>query len=425
MKKAFKLLAICLLSLFNSCNSVEPPSGQTIDLKLEDVSCTEVWITLSSNLKLPAAIELKQNSQVIKTINLDKTDSLLYVDSLLPNSSYSFLATNSANRVTSNQLQVATLDTTSHNYSWQTYTFGGQVGSCNLNDVAIIDKNNIWVVGEIYLPDSLGQPVTYNAVYWDGSEWGLKRIKTNACGGVDYPPIKAIFTFSEDDILFAHIDGSITHYNGIEFTNDCSLITQLNGSANKIWGISKNDYYVVSGNGFIGHYNGQSWQRIQSGTSLNINDIWGSVDNQGNKYILCAAYDFGTGGEKKLLSINGFLVNEISWVDNRELYTVWFNTKNKIYAGGEGLFVNVGNGWELQDNLQNYFTFRIRGEGSNNVFGTGGFGFTVHYNGLDWKVMDEAGLSGGNYESLDVKGNTVALVGFEGNAAVVSIGTRQ
>ena len=25
-------------------------------------------------------------------------------------------------------------------------------------------------------------------------------------------------------------------FNGIDFTNDCSLITQLNGSANKIWG---------------------------------------------------------------------------------------------------------------------------------------------------------------------------------------------
>lgn len=149
-------------------------------------------------------------------------------------------------------------DTTSHNFSFQTWTFGEHSSSV-LYDVAIINENDIWAVGEIYMNDSLGQPdpISYNAAHWNGQGWELKMIKTNACGGVTYPPIKAIFAFSEDDILFAHIDGSITHFNGIEFTNDCSLITQLNGSANKIWGQSWEDYYVVSENGFLAHYQGE------------------------------------------------------------------------------------------------------------------------------------------------------------------------
>ena len=47
-----------------------------------------------------------------------------------------------------------------------------------LYDVAIIDENNIWAVGEIYLNDSLGQPdpTPYNAVHWDGISWNLKKI---------------------------------------------------------------------------------------------------------------------------------------------------------------------------------------------------------------------------------------------------------
>ncbi|MEO8232596.1 MAG: hypothetical protein ABI638_09950, partial [Ignavibacteriota bacterium] len=171
-------------------------------------------------------------------------------------------------------------DTSSHNFTWQNFAFGG-VATSSLFDVAIIDENNIWAVGEIYMNDSLGNPdpISYNAVHWDGQGWELKKIKTNACGGVDYPPIKVIFAFSLNDILFAHIDGSISYFNGVDFTNDCSLITQLSGSVNKIWGISKNDFYVVSDNGFIANYQSGSWTKIESGTTLNINDVWGNVEN--------------------------------------------------------------------------------------------------------------------------------------------------
>ncbi|NIR94991.1 MAG: hypothetical protein GWO08_15440, partial [Gammaproteobacteria bacterium] len=103
----------------------------------------------------------------------------------------------------------------------------------------------------------------------------------NACGGVVYPPIEAIFAFSANDVLFAHIDGSITHYDGNNFTNDCSLITQLNGSVNKIWGTASNDIYVVGPDGLIAHYNGQDWQRIESGTDVDLMDVWGSPDTGG------------------------------------------------------------------------------------------------------------------------------------------------
>jgi len=47
------------------------------------------------------------------------------------------------------------MDTTSHNFTWQTWTFG-EHSSSRLYDVAIINENNIWAVGEIYMKDSLG-----------------------------------------------------------------------------------------------------------------------------------------------------------------------------------------------------------------------------------------------------------------------------
>ena len=165
---SFLILSLLLL---NNCNSVEPPSGLEINLKLEDVSCTEAWITLSSNIKLPATIELKQNTQVIKTINLNSPDSLLYINSLQANTAYTFEASNSGNNVSSNNLQVTTIAATSHDFTFETFTFGGDAGSCALYDVAIINENNIIAVGEIYLLDSLGQPdpQAYGVAIWEAS----------------------------------------------------------------------------------------------------------------------------------------------------------------------------------------------------------------------------------------------------------------
>ena len=79
--------------------------------------------------------------------------------------------------IQSEAVTVTTMDTTSHNFTWQTFTFGGQGGSSTLFDVAIINENDIWAVGEMYVYDSTGAPVLYNAVHWDGSKWELKRIK--------------------------------------------------------------------------------------------------------------------------------------------------------------------------------------------------------------------------------------------------------
>jgi hypothetical protein len=219
------------------------------------------------------------------------------------------------------------IDTTSHNFTFQSWTFGKHSSSV-LNDVAIIDENNIWAVGEIYLNDSLGQPDphAYNAACWDGSKWELEKIKTNACGGVQYPPIKTIFAFTADDILFAHIDGSISHFDGMEFTNDCSLITQLNGSANKMWGVSNNNFYVVSTNGFIAHYQNGSWTNIESGTDLDVYYIWGDYNSTNGEYeIIAAAAKQFVSFDKKILKINGSTVQNIQ-TDSipYSIHSLWF-----------------------------------------------------------------------------------------------------
>ena len=179
MKKIMHIVLIIILFYgFYSCNTTEPPptGKSTAALTLEDVSCTEAWLSLTTtDLQLPTTIDLIQNENIRKTINLATADTILYIDSLLPNQTYKFKISD----IQSNEITATTLDTTSNNFTWQTWTFGGQAGSCALYDVAVVNDTCIYAVGEIYLLDSTGvpDPNAYNLAKWNGNEWELKIIQ--------------------------------------------------------------------------------------------------------------------------------------------------------------------------------------------------------------------------------------------------------
>jgi hypothetical protein len=258
----------------------------------------------------------------------------------------------------------------------------------------------------------------------------LKRIKTNACGGVVYPPIKAIFAFSADDVLFAHIDGSISHYNGTDFTNDCSLITQLNGSANKIWGVSRNDFYVVSGNGFIAHYQNGQWSRIESGTDLNIYDIFGAYNYETKEWeILAPASNILQSLDRELLSIKNNSVEHLNTAPiTGTLRTVWFIPDKTYLLGGGGIFRKVyltDSVWESKHiGITIYSTNKIRGNAINDIVLTGGSGEVLHYNGYSFKSYFNQTQVNGNYYSVDIKNDIIVTVGENNSTAVVAIGMR-
>ena len=289
MSKKLVVLLFIFIGLLHSCNTTEPPpppppdEKPTLMLTLEDASSIEAWIKLTTtNLQLPATVNLKQSASggatVTQDIVLSYADTVIYIDSLLPNTTYSFHAaiqpSNQA-EVKSNELNVTTMDTTSHNFTWQTWTFG-EHGSSVLYDVAIINTDNIWAVGEIYMNDSLGKPdpTFYNAAHWDGQKWELKRIFYK--GGIW--TIRTIFAFNENDIWFS----AFVRYDGENFIELPIPNILIGWSINKIWGTSSEDLYIVGNGGNIVHYSGPTggWQKIESGTELNINDIWGNYNER-------------------------------------------------------------------------------------------------------------------------------------------------
>ncbi len=431
LKHLYKIfLIITAVVLFNTCNTTEPPSDQTLTLKLEDVSCTEAWIQLTTtNLQLPVTINLLKNNSLAHSFVLNTQDSLLYIDSLLPNQDYSFqvssieypVSPGGTGSISSNKLTVTTMDTTSHNFTWQTFTFG-QHSSSVLYDVAIINENNIWAVGEIYMNDSLGNPdpSLYNLIKWNGTQWKPERVYfKNSQGQSFLAPMKSIFAFNANDVWIG-LD-QIIHWNGITYKSIELPDAVFQSWINKIWGSSSNDLYAVGNNGNIAHYQNGSWTKIESGTTTNINDAWGVFEN-GTSTVFCPVSSiFNPPQDKKILKIVDGKVYSVSWNKDRILYSCWTNSNNFLYACGEGVFVNKFGTWE-QITLPAITTNSIRGNDINNIFAVGSLGTIFHFNGISWQVISIY-TSKENYR-VAIKNNVVAICGYYNGKGFVEIGRR-
>ena len=433
-KKTYSLLLVLLLLLCTaSCNTVDPPPDKTVlTLTLEDVSCTEAWITLTTNnLQLPATLNLLKDNTITKTINLQTADTLLYIDSLLPNQTYKFQTSgigNPASGIRSNEISITTMDTTSHDFTFETRTFG-TIGSSSLYDVAIINEQNIWCVGEILIADTSENGYTmYNAVHWDGSEWTLHRIMFYTFCGQQHQnayPANAIFAFNENEI-FITSGSQITHINGTtQIKTECIPV-----SVNKLWGTDKNNLYAVGVLGQIARYNGTSWKKIESGTDLNINDIWGDYNEKTGEWeILAVASNkfFNEGNE--LLYIDQFIsrklnVEGLPW----SLSTVWLKSGKNYYVAGDGLYFTkiINDSWIKDSVFIPIYKDRIRGQDINDIIVCGSNGLLSHFNGFNWRhyINNELPFFSGRLLSCDLQDNLIIAVGRKNTQSIITIGKR-
>ena len=429
------ILAIALIIV--SCDTTEPPiipppDLRKITLTFEDASCTEVWLKIKADsLTLPAEIKLMSDA-VITNIMLTTKDTVVYIDSLLPNQTYNYQAVLSTDTtIKSEKVTAQTLEPTSHNFTWQSWEFGQHSNSV-LYDVAIIDENNIWAVGEIYMNDSLGNPdpTFYNATHWNGSNWELKRILYQG----SIWSIKTIYAFSENDIWFSAF---VRYLNG-QFIDLPIPAILMGWSKNKIWGSSSNDLYVVGNNGNIAHYNGTTWTKIESGTTLHLTDIYG--DSEGNIYASGVDISLAKGVVVKSNSTNnwnviieGEIINESQLFEKLfgRLGTLWVDEIGTLYVGADFLYHFKNKKWNFVRSLpENYiggnqyyigYLYSIRGNKSNDIIIAGDRNTLRHFNGINWA---EVGIPYTPYRSIFwrsvlIKDNLSVAVGDEGIQAKI------
>lgn len=423
----------CVLPFFFiGCNDSPPgpPPASSVQLAVEDASCTEAWLKVTlTDSNQPRTITLRRDGQTVLTAQLTANDSILIDEGLLPSRTYTYQAVRMRESVAvdaSANAQLTTLDSTSHNWSFSVDTLGD--ASSVLYDVAIINDTLAYAVGEMYLRDSTGQidPQAWNAAKWNGQRWELKRIPfIGPCSAVLYPPIKAIWAFAVDNILVTN-GGSIVRYDGTSATMDCGMNSLLTGAINKIYGANPQDVYAVGNAGTIVHFNGSTWQRVESGTDVDIRDIWGGALNNRTEIIAIASYGSQVPQARKVLTIQG---TTVSLVNDEGLplaiSAVWFMPFRKYYIGGAGVFTTyrTGTSW-LEDTSQPlYYVSSIRGMGWNEIALSGGFGHLSYFNGVRWKHFagSELPYIQGNLSKVAVEGSLLVSAGWLSNGKAIAV----
>ncbi len=441
------LLLFLSLLLVTSCDTTNPSSNNKITLTFEDASCTEAWLNLKlDNITLPTKVNIVKNDTTIITTNINSNDTTLFIEHLLPSQNYTFYSTikqlnNEA--INSNKATVTTMDTTSHNFTWQTFTFGGVNGSSYLKDVAIINENNIWAVGEIHTAetdqwneDSTKWVQPYNAVHWDGNEWELKRILVDFRGKPILLGLYNIFAFSDNEIWLVG-EGSPIYGDGENWKLyqlwDLGILDDNDGGVNSIWGTSINNLYFVGSKGTIVHYNGSSWTKIESGTEKNIYGIYGDFNPLTNKYEILAVASNRLSNTKEvdILRINNYTSEKIATTPIAQpLLSLWFKPNKKYYLVGSGIYAKnslIENKWKILPwNISNYFKYCIVAQNMNDIIIAGAFNEVLHFNGVAWKSYrgTELPYESGRLLGANYKNNIICIVGQHGREGVLHIGKK-
>lgn len=427
--------AAFLLTGFACHSNPVTANGPYLQLKTEYQGVTEVWLHLvAAPDRYAIKFTLTKDGSLHDSINALYLDTVLTIDSLLPKHNYTFKAerwSGATISVASEQLNTSTLDTSSHDLVWRVDTLGDGAAS-QLYDVAVIGDTLAYAVGELYLKDSTGNfdPHAYNAARWHGGQWELMRISVPLCGSNTsrYFPLNAVYAFGPDDVWFSG-GGDIEHWDGSVFTMDCSMNHLINGPIQRLWGSSPDELYAVGLRGTIIHRMHGVWEKLESGTSLDIQDIWGAQAADGTWEVIAAAGNSFVSRDRTILRISDTSVtvlsdNGIDWA----LTTVWFMPGRYYWVAGDGIWMKRSTLeapiWQGGPNIITTFvTDRMRGTDVNNIFFCGAYGDLSHFNGISWRSFRQnTALGYGQYYSIAVSKNSVVAVGANYARAVVARG---
>jgi hypothetical protein len=432
------VIAIIILIVSGlSCIDNPPQPNTGVDTRLvtvSDVGVTEAWLKV--DLKKAAAytydsliIKRDDRQEILLAWSrfsqklIPDPDSVIILDTagLLPNHPYIYsvskgMKVNDGVVFYVDKVHVNTMDTTNHNFTWQIDTLGdGQ--SSHLLDVSIINDTLAYAVGEVYVRDSIGQYNVdpFNFLTWNGKLWLMQSIT--------YVPLGAVFAFSNHDIW---VGSSAPYHNDGVSWHTYNVTGIFNGYINKIWGTNSSNVYIVGTNGSIAYFNGTIWQKQESGTNIDLMDVWGSPD--GNIVWACGynSNNYGTCLLKNEKNLGWTMVYDGTSARSKFRSDSLSGALASIYAPtSQSLLLSSpvgvysmrsdthGEGTRLSFTPSYFpgFPNCIRGNGPNDWIVVGDYSMLAHYNGATWKYFAELRQNNDQINAVSFHGNLVVGVG--------------
>ncbi len=115
-KTIWTILLLVTIMLSVSCDTTESGRSGTIFTELADASCTECWIKVeTTGISLPEKLALYRDNEVVQTLTLTESNTILYDSLLSPSQTYDYKVKIAGSA--SKEISVTTMDTTSHDFS--------------------------------------------------------------------------------------------------------------------------------------------------------------------------------------------------------------------------------------------------------------------------------------------------------------------
>ncbi len=417
------LSAILFVIILHSCDSTEPPITPLKEVINNSIEIMEVWKDLAS-IKVKFT---KSKTDTVSNYNYklitSTGDEVIYAKIFGDDTSYTHTGLNEGQIVsfkveayeatnlkdTSNTFLISTLNPTSHNITWEIDTVG--IAGNLLRDIWGIDENNVWAIGYVSLPEE-----ETGIIKWNGNKWESFPSFAGTKTG--------IFGFSENDIwvVTGGTFGKATNWNGsnwVEYSFFPPPIDTVWGLY-EIWGSSPDDVWAAGDNGSLIHWDGIEWTIIKTDISEEITALYGTADND----IYLAAT---SGNHSALYHYNGTEWLKENDVTGMYAITLWKKPGGNLIIGGTN-FVEYTNRTYQQINIpgRTRGVIKVFGSDHNNIFTAGDFGEITHFDGKTWIDIDQFEVPNGVYRVLRSVWCTekkVFLVGVDQNRAIIINGT--
>ena len=311
-------------------------------------------------------------------------------------------------------------DSLAHAFVWTEYSIPGET---NLTGVWVFDSTDIIIVGN-FLWHFDGK--TFTEIEAISSTTGIAL--SGALSGF------SIFALSKKDYWLVH--GSIAFH-----TTDGKYFEDIRpGTTNACWGTSSNDIFIVGNGGQIHHFDGSKFTDMTSPTTKDLRSVWGTSHTD----VWACGFNSSTAGTV-LIHYDGSSWTEDPISIQKGIYaTGGFNAVWAYDSSGHKFVTTCGaillrktdNGsWRSDSGMipnslgsGSWVGIAPLGNNPNDLFVTGGWGFTAHWNGKTWKKYDQLyDYSNSNYGAagFSVKENTACMVGTKSGNSWVAIGRRK